>query len=90
MDYLSIYMLPSIGMWSNILSGNFRKFNVAYRSFEIPKIFSTNGHVERYFGMLKNKREKLPFGQFPQPKMEQTIRMEKAIRGWCNQRNEER
>ena len=64
MDYLSIYMLLSIGMWSNILSGNFQKFNVAYRSFEISKIFSTNGHVERYFGMLKNKREKLPWDNF--------------------------
>lgn len=52
MDYCQQYLLPSIALWSKICTGSFEKFNDDYRK-RIERESSTNGTVERYFGLLK-------------------------------------
>ena len=58
MDYLVKYLLPSISLWSQILSGDFRKFNEDYSKFTLERSHSTTGHVERHFGLLKQQKIK--------------------------------
>eukprot|EP00794_Sanderia_malayensis_P014036 gene14036-15495_t len=64
MDYCEDYLLPSIALWSKILSGDFQRFNNDYSNFKICRDTSTTGHVERYFGLLKQSKMKPSLDNF--------------------------
>ena len=58
MAYCILYLLPSITLWTRILHGDLARFSKEYTSCIINLDSFTNGHIERYFGILKRNTEK--------------------------------
>ena len=73
-ECLTTNLLPTIALWSHILWGDLSKCNASYKGHwsQVINERTTNGHIERYFGLLKNPWErKLPLDVFIKRKWEQ-------------------
>ena len=67
MNYVRETLLSTITLWSHLMWGDLSRFSKLYKNAWCCEITesSTNGHVERYFGMIKRPWEtKVPIESF--------------------------